>query len=122
MRSPSSALGLALIAATAAAAAWPLVLSADSAASSVAASSLADALLNPPEGEDTEFFVTKGGIPNVALVLDTSGSMRRVAPDGAARSWGSFEDPLTEYGCVNSYAAELFFQSSCGTTTEDGHP
>ena len=31
-------------------------------------------------------------MPNVALVLDTSGSMRRLAPDGAARSWGSFED------------------------------
>ena len=108
--------------------AWPLALAANDASCSVAASSLADSMINPPTGEDMDFFVTTGGVPNVALVLDTSESMRRVAPDGAARTWGSFEDPTTTYGCVNAFAnndAEavtgLRYNSSCGTTTKDGH-
>src|SRR5512139_750729 len=117
--------------AAAALAAIPFALTADDAACSVTASSLADSLLNPPTGEDTDFFVTEGGIPNIALVLDTSESMLRVAPDGAARTWGSFQDPTPitaggaprRYGCVNAYADDqLKFQSSCGTTSEEGNP
>ncbi len=95
----------------------PVHLLADIASCSVNASSYADAVLNPSRGEDTEFFVTSGGVPNIMLVLDTSSSMRRLAPDGAATSWGSFG---AAYGCTNAWANARTYASPCGTTTWEG--
>ncbi|HSN91483.1 MAG TPA: hypothetical protein VLS93_09660, partial [Anaeromyxobacteraceae bacterium] len=54
---------------------WPAAAPAqDEAACSLGGSSYADAILNPPKGEDTDFFTTTGGVPNVAFLLVTSGS------------------------------------------------
>jgi len=41
-----------------------------------------DQAINPPDKEDVEFFSSRGGAPNVLIVLDTSGSMERLPPDG----------------------------------------
>jgi hypothetical protein len=95
----------------------PVHLLADIASCSVTLSSYADAVVNPSRGEDTEFFVSTGGVPNVMFVLDTSGSMRRLPKDGAAQSWGSFG---ATYGCSNTFANQRTFNSACGTTTLDG--
>jgi type IV pilus assembly protein PilY1 len=115
MRLRSLALSLAAIAALS-----PSAPRAGEAACTLPSSSLADTLLNPSDGEDTEFFVTSGGVPNIALFLDTSESMLRVGPDGAGRTWGSFQVSGTGYGCENAYADAIEFQSSCGRTTWDG--
>src|SRR5512138_1704038 len=109
-----------LAAAVAAAVLAPIHLLADLASCSVNASSFADSVLNPPKGEDTEFFVSSGGgVPNIMFVLDTSGSMLRLPPDGATQSWGTFGDG---YGCTNAVANTLTFSSACGNTTLDGSP
>jgi type IV pilus assembly protein PilY1 len=115
---PALALALALLPASAAA---------SDAACSMLSSSYADAILNPPKGEDTEFFASTGGVPNVMFLLDTSGSMIRLPPDGASAGWGTFEKPLNVakdmgYGCTNPYANALVFHSPCGETTLDGLP
>ncbi|HEX8913677.1 MAG TPA: PilC/PilY family type IV pilus protein [Humisphaera sp.] len=110
---------LLVAAAVAGAVLLPVHLLADIASCSVNASSYADAVINPPGSEDTEFFVTTGGVPNIMLVLDTSWTMRRLAPDGAATSWGSFGGT---YGCTNTWANTRVFASPCGTTTFDGLP
>jgi len=39
-------------------------------------------ILHPSDKEDVEFFTSRGGAPNVLIVLDTSGSMERLPPDG----------------------------------------
>lgn len=54
----------------------------DRAARNLLASSYVDAILNPASGEDTEFFINRGGIPNIMFLLDTSPSMLRVPPNG----------------------------------------
>jgi type IV pilus assembly protein PilY1 len=100
---------------------WPAAGAAqDEAACSLAASSYADAILNPPRGEDTDFFVTSGGVPNVVFLIGSSASMVRLPPDGAATGWGSFQDSSTTFGCVNPTANDRVFRSSCGTTTVEG--
>jgi type IV pilus assembly protein PilY1 len=120
-------LALAVAAAMTAAILLPVRLLADAASCSITVSSYADAILNPPKGEDTEFFVSTGGVPNLMFVLDTSGSMQRLAPDGASAGWGSFEAPgnATQgagYGCTNGWANTRVFYSPCGTTTLEGSP
>ncbi len=106
--------------------ALPVVLHADTTSCSLLASSFGDAVINPPGGEDTDFFVNSGGVPNVMFVLDTSGSMVRMPPDGASGGWGSFQDSsalsgsATGYGCVNTYANTIVFHSACGTTSIEG--
>ncbi len=92
---------------------------ANEAACSVAASSYADAILNPPKSEDTDFFVTSGGIPNVMFFFGNSASMVRLPPNGLSTGEGSFEDATNGFGCGNAYANALTFNSSCGTTTLD---
>lgn len=47
-----------------------------------------DSLLNSPKGEDTEFFTIEGSVPNLMFVVDTSGSMQRLPPDGPAYMGG----------------------------------
>jgi type IV pilus assembly protein PilY1 len=107
----------------------PAAAAQDDAACSVAASSYADAILNPPRGEDVDFFVTSGGIPNIMFLLSTSQSMLRMPPNGAAGSWGSFVDTTKGsigqaygYGCVNDIAAGIRFASACGTLAKEGQP
>jgi type IV pilus assembly protein PilY1 len=115
---------LAVAAAVAVVVLAPVALLADVASCSLMASSYADSIVNPPKGEDTDFFVSSGGIPNLMFLLDTSGSMQNMAPDGAG-GWGSFEPAgLTTagsgYGCINTWANTLVYHSPCGTTTYDG--
>src|SRR5512133_140598 len=101
-----------LVAAGVAAAVFlPVRLLADLVTCSVNLGSYAEGVVNPPSGEDVEFFVSSGGIPNIMLVLDTSSSMRRLAPDGASTSWGSFGNG---YGCTNAWANARTFSSPCG--------
>ncbi len=116
------AAAIAVAAAVAAIVLAPVLLLADTASCSVAVTSYADSVLNSPKGEDTEFFVSSGGVPNIMFVLDSSGSMLRLPPDGASRGWGSFEASGTTtagagYGCTNEYANARVFNSPCGTTT-----
>ncbi|HYD53570.1 MAG TPA: hypothetical protein VEA99_13125, partial [Gemmatimonadaceae bacterium] len=97
------------------------------AACSLPSSSYTDAMLNSPSGEDQDFFVTTGGVPNVVFLIDSSGSMQKLPPDGASSGWGSFENPASTmagmgYGCTNPDADMQVFGSSCGTTTWDGLP
>ncbi len=111
------------------AAVFPLLsVDADVASCSVTASSYADSIVNPPRGEDTEFFVNTGGIPSLVFLVDNSTSMLRLPPDGAALSWGTFASAkgngseLTAYGCTNAHANALVFHSACGATTGEGLP
>jgi type IV pilus assembly protein PilY1 len=52
------------------------------AAMDLLAASYADSQLNSPKGEDTNFFIKAGGVPNIMVLLDTTGSMNRLPPDG----------------------------------------
>jgi type IV pilus assembly protein PilY1 len=54
----------------------------DQAAMDLLATSWADTQLNGPKGEDTSFFTSKGGVPNILVLMDTTGSMNRLPPDG----------------------------------------
>lgn len=56
----------------------------DNAARGFLAGNLMDSMLNPPKGEDAEFYTTTGGVPNIMFVIDTSGSMERLPPNGPA--------------------------------------
>lgn len=116
---------LALLGAFASVALTVSPVGANDAACLLPTSSYSDAILNPPRGEDTDFFVTTGGVPNVAFLIDTSASMLRLPPDGASSGWGSFEDPLAGgggagFGCSNPYGNARTFGSTCGTTTLEG--
>lgn len=116
---------LAVAALVAAVISVPVHLLADVASCSLATSSYADAVINPPRGEDTEFFVSTGGVPNLMFLIDTSGSMMNMAPDGARDTWGSFERPGNligggGFGCSNSFANARVYSSPCGTTTIEG--
>jgi type IV pilus assembly protein PilY1 len=119
-------LPLAVAAAVAVVVLTPVMLLADVSSCSLIASSYADTILNPSKGEDTDFFVSSGGVPNLMFLIDTSGSMQNLAPDSTG-GWGSFEPTGlttagTGYGCINGYANSLVFHSPCGTTTFDGLP
>ncbi len=46
------------------------------------AGALADAAINPPSGEDNQFFTSSGGIPNIFFLMDTGVSMARLPPNG----------------------------------------
>jgi type IV pilus assembly protein PilY1 len=103
-----------------AAAMWAVTAQAQgTAACSLFGTSYADAILNPSKGEDVDFFVSTGGIPSVMMVLDNSTSVQRLAPNGAARSWGTFGPAA---GCTNAWADSLTYASPCGGTTVEGSP
>ena len=54
----------------------------DPAARDLLAASYATTMLNGPKGEDTNFFTKAGGVPNIMVLLDTTGSMS-FTPDPA---------------------------------------
>lgn len=62
------------------------------------ASSYMDSQLNPPPGEDVEFFSSSGGVPTVYFLLDNSGSMRRLPPNGPGFYTGRLP-PLNDINC-----------------------
>jgi type IV pilus assembly protein PilY1 len=77
--------GLAAVAvlAAAGAGAWAYAASCtQSAAYALYSGSYMDTMLNPPKAEDVEFFTSTGGVPNIMILLDTSGSMVRLPPNG----------------------------------------
>ncbi len=71
-------------------------------------------------GEDVDLFTNQGGVPNVMFLLDNSGSINRMAPDGAVNTWGSFG---STYGCGNNaFADALRYHSPCSGTTKESMP
>jgi type IV pilus assembly protein PilY1 len=44
--------------------------------------SLSEAFLNPSGWEDNQFFTSQAGFPNIFFLIDTSGSMARLPPNG----------------------------------------
>lgn len=56
----------------------------DHPARNLMAGNLVNTLLNPPKGEDAEFYTSAGGMPNIMFLTDTSGSMERLPPNGPA--------------------------------------
>src|SRR5512145_2766659 len=66
----------------------------DRAARTLLGTNLAQALMHPPNGsrsagasfggEDSECFTSKGGVPNLFFLVDSSGSMERLPPDDPA--------------------------------------
>ena len=71
-------------------------------------------------GEDVDLFTNQGGVPNVMFLLDNSGSINRMAPDGAVNTWGSFGNT---YGCGNNaFADALRYHSPCSGTTKESMP
>lgn len=89
----------------------------DKAARNLLATSYADAMLNPAQGEDTEFFITRGGLPNVMFVLDTSASMQTLPPNGPTSYTGNGSLPPDDViGCNleqrGDVADVLAFQAS----------
>jgi type IV pilus assembly protein PilY1 len=60
----------------------------DVAARTLLATNYADAVMHGAKGEDTDFFIRAGGVPNIFFLVDTSGSMERLPPDGPATYGG----------------------------------
>jgi type IV pilus assembly protein PilY1 len=91
------------------------------------AGALADAILNPPTGEDNQFFTSSGGIPNIFFLMDTGASMGRLPPNGpislglpTAGAPGCGTDPTL--GGLDANAATMIallgartYHSPCGT-------
>ena len=61
----------------------------DPAARTLLATNLTDAMIHPAKGEDTDFFIRAGGVPNIFFLVDSSGSMERLPPDGPATYGGA---------------------------------
>jgi type IV pilus assembly protein PilY1 len=71
-------------------------------------------------GEDVEFFTNQGGVPNVMFILDNSGSINRMAPDGAVNTWGA---PTGDtYGCSNPLADGFVYHSPCSKSDKENTP
>lgn len=79
----------------------------------------ATALANWAKGEDSDFFTNQGGVPNIVFLLDNSGSINRMAPDGAVNTWGT---QGATYGCQSPFADALRYFSPCGLTAQEGRP
>jgi type IV pilus assembly protein PilY1 len=79
----------------------------------------ATGLANWAKGEDSDFFTNQGGVPNIVFLLDNSGSINRMAPDGAVNTWGT---QGASYGCQSPFADALRYFSPCGLTTQEGRP
>jgi type IV pilus assembly protein PilY1 len=93
-----------------------LVAAGAAAAADQAACGLYPALAYP-KGEDADFFTTQGGVPNIVFLLDNSGSINRMAPDGAVNTWGT---QGSTYGCQSPWADALRYFSPCGLTPYEG--
>ena len=77
--------------------AWTYAQSCDqSAAFRLYAGSYMDSMLNPPKAEDVEFFTQSSGVPNIMILLDNSGSMRRLPPNGPGFLGGTAPPSGTE--------------------------
>ena len=59
------------------------------AARDLLAASYLDSALNPSDGEDMDFLKRESGAPNIMVLFDSSGSMRRLPPDGPGRIGGT---------------------------------
>jgi type IV pilus assembly protein PilY1 len=68
------------------------------AAFSLFGGSYMDSQLNPPPGEDLEFFTSSGGIPTIYFLLDNSGSMQRLSPNGPG-FYVNPPPPLNDVNC-----------------------
>jgi type IV pilus assembly protein PilY1 len=104
------------------------------AAEGLLAGSFTDSILNPPKAEDVDFFSSQAGVPNIMILLDSSGSMIRMAPNGpstlgttlpagtvgcgldASTSAAALTGPGTAISGLNSRT----WQSPCGATRTAG--
>jgi type IV pilus assembly protein PilY1 len=77
---------------------------ADEAAGNLLVASYLDAALNPPVGEDLEFLYKDGGVPNIMVLFDSSGSMQMLPPDGAGKIGGDGSTKPPGYGLTSSDA------------------
>src|SRR5690242_18166525 len=77
----------------------------NSAARNLLAGAYADGVINRPGQEDNQFFTSSGGYPNIFFLIDTSGSMVRLPPNGPP----GFTGTLPASGSVG-----------CGTDTKYG--
>jgi type IV pilus assembly protein PilY1 len=68
------------------------------AAFGLSGSSYMDSQLNPPPGEDVEFFSSTGGVPTIFFLVDSSGSMQRLPPNGPG-FYGNPLPPLNDIQC-----------------------
>ena len=105
----------------------------DGAAYGLHSTSLLDALSYPPKAEDVDFFTQSGGVPNIMLVLDSSGSMRRLPPNGPGFLGGTLPTagvigcgmdadsaPLTAPGTALHSVTTRVYGSPCGLTVTPG--
>jgi type IV pilus assembly protein PilY1 len=84
------------------------------AARTLLATNLADSLMHPPKAEDYDFFTSSGGVPNIFFVVDTSGSMERLPPDGPAFYGG--ESPTLPPGSLLLNRDGIIAQNSARNT------
>lgn len=76
----------------------------DDAARNLMVSSLMDTWLNPPAGEDQQFITREDTtFPNIMFLLDTSGSMQRLPPDGPGSLGGSSQACTADSQCPARY-------------------
>jgi len=111
--------------------AWTYAQSCDqSAAFRLYAGSYMDSMLNPPKAEDVEFFTQSSGVPNIMILLDNSGSMNRLPPNGPGFLGGTAPPSgkanagcgatLTGPGTMLSAVANRVYSSPCGTALTAG--
>lgn len=95
--------------------AWAYAAScSNSAAYGLYAGSYMDTMLNPPKAEDVEFFTQSGGVPNIMILIDNSGSMLRMAPNGPS-TLGT-PPPAGVVGCGLDATTSAASISGTGTT------
>lgn len=75
-----------------------------------------DSQLNPPPGEDVEFFSSSGGVPTIYFLLDNSSSMLRLPPNGP----GFFTSALPPLNDVNCPAGGDVYDPSCANQNAPG--
>ncbi len=76
------------------------------AARDLLAASYLDTALNPSDGEDMDFLKRESGAPNIMVLFDSSGSMRRLPPDGPGRIGGTLPPGHLLVESVESRAAD----------------
>jgi type IV pilus assembly protein PilY1 len=86
------------------------------AAFGLSASSYMDSQLNPPPGEDIEFFSSSGGIPTIFFLLDNGTSMMRLPANGP----GFLGNPLPPLNDIQCPVGGDAYDSGCANQNVPG--
>ena len=78
-------------------------------------------ILHPSDKEDVEFFTSRGGAPNVLIVLDTSGSMERLPPDGPHSLGFGGGAYTTANPIIGTDVPQGFLVTNRGSTTQQNN-